>query len=122
MGGNWTAPNPPFGAVFTYNVAQALPPEARLVLTITDDSGRQARRLDIDRSVGLRRAIWSLRLDPGSTAAASPGVQPGASPGRDALQPMLAAPGRYRATLGSLVGDTVTAIGPSQAFAVVPIQ
>ncbi len=25
MSGNWTAPNPPFGAVFTYNVKQALP-------------------------------------------------------------------------------------------------
>ena len=23
MGGNWTAPNPPFGAVFTYNVARS---------------------------------------------------------------------------------------------------
>ena len=24
MAGNWTAPNPPFGAVFTYNVKRAL--------------------------------------------------------------------------------------------------
>ena len=53
MGGNWTAPNPPFGAVFTYNVAAPLPAAAKLVLTITDDTGRQIRRLDIDRSVGL---------------------------------------------------------------------
>jgi hypothetical protein len=30
-------------------------------------------------------------------------------------------PGRYRATLGKLVGDTVTAIGPPQSFTVVQI-
>ena len=53
MGGNWTAPNPPFGAVFTYNVAAPLPAAAKLVLTITDDTGRQIRRLDVDRSVGF---------------------------------------------------------------------
>ena len=54
LGGNWTAPNPPFGAVFTYNVGRPLPAEARLVVTITDESGRQVRRFDVDRSVGLR--------------------------------------------------------------------
>jgi photosystem II stability/assembly factor-like uncharacterized protein len=122
MGGNWTAANPPFGAVFTYNVAKALPPEAKLMLTITDDTGRQARRLDIDRSVGLRRAIWNLRVDPGSAAPASPAAQSSAASGRGGLQPTLAAPGRYRATLGSMVGDTVTPLGPSQTFTVVQIQ
>ena len=121
MGGNWTAPNPPFGAVFTYNVARPLPQEARLMVAITDDTGRQVRRLDIDRSVGLRRAIWNLRVDSGSATAAGPGAQPGASPGRGSLQPALAAPGRYRATLGSMTGDTFTAIGPSQTFGVVSV-
>jgi hypothetical protein len=34
---------------------------------------------------------------------------------------MLAAPGRYHARLGSMMGDTVTPIGPSQTFNVVQI-
>ena len=127
MGGNWTAANPPFGAVFTYNVARPLAENARLVLTITDDAGRDVRRLDIDRSVGLHRAIWNLRLDPGAsvgggTGAGAPGPPGGAQRGRGASQPPLAAPGRYRATLGSIVGDTVTPIGPNQPFAVAPLQ
>jgi hypothetical protein len=119
MGGNWTAPNPPFGAVFTYNVARALPEAAKLVLTITDDAGRQARRLDIDRSAGLRRVIWNLRVD---RTTGSPAAPSGAPSDRAVLQPALAMPGRYRASLGSMVGDTVTPIGPSQSFAVVQIQ
>ena len=118
-GGNWTAPNPPFGAVFTYNVATPIPPAAKLVLTITDDAGRQIRRLDVDRSVGLRRATWNLRVDPTTSAPTAPAAGtagPAPAPaGRGNAIP-LAAPGRYRATLGTVVGDTVTALGDPQTF------
>ncbi|MBI3490952.1 MAG: glycosyl hydrolase, partial [Acidobacteria bacterium] len=36
MAGNWTAPNPPFGAVFTFNVRQDPPSGTKFVMTITD--------------------------------------------------------------------------------------
>ena len=52
MAGNWTSPNPPFGAVLTYNVKQALPADAKLVLTIADDNGRQVRGWNSTRSQG----------------------------------------------------------------------
>ena len=127
MGGNWTAPNPPFGAVFTYNVAAPLPAAAMLVLTITDDNGRQIRRLDVDRSVGLRRATWNLRVDPVPSGPAAPGsvAATPATPlagGRGLTPVPLVVPGRYRATLGTLVGDTVTPIGPPQSFSVVQLE
>jgi photosystem II stability/assembly factor-like uncharacterized protein len=125
MGGNWTAPNPAFGAVFTYNVAAPLPAAAKLVLTITDDSGRPIRRVDVDRSVGLHRATWNFRVDPVAPAAASGGgANPAAPPvaGRGTLAVPLAVAGRYRATLGTVAGETVTPIGPPQPFMVVQIE
>jgi hypothetical protein len=59
MAGNWTAPNPPFGAVLTFNLRQDPPGDAKLVMTITDDSGKQVRRFDVDkgRDCGAWRGI-----------------------------------------------------------------
>jgi hypothetical protein len=69
MSGNWTTPNPPFGAVFTYNVSKDLAADTKLVLTISDDTGKQVRRIDLDKTAGLRRVVWNLR---GDAAAAAP--------------------------------------------------
>jgi hypothetical protein len=123
LSGNWTAPNPAFGAVFTYSVAKQLPADAKLVLTITDETGKQVRRLDLDRSVGLRRVAWNLRGDPpapvsgaGGGAGQAAGGAAGFGRGQMMVPPVAA--GRYRATLGSLVGDKVTPIGAAQSFQV----
>jgi photosystem II stability/assembly factor-like uncharacterized protein len=129
LAGNYTVDNPPFGAVFTYHVKEALPAEAKLVLTITDGSGRPVRRLDLDGAPGLRRATWNLRREPpapGEPAAAGGRGAGQAGGGRGfgrggAPQGALVEPGRYRATLGRLVGDIVTPIGQPQSFAVVQL-
>jgi photosystem II stability/assembly factor-like uncharacterized protein len=63
MSGNWTTPNPPFGAVFTYNLSRELPSDTQLVLTINDDTGKQVRRLTLPRTTGLQRVVWNLRPD-----------------------------------------------------------
>jgi photosystem II stability/assembly factor-like uncharacterized protein len=120
LAGNWVAPNPPFGAVFTYSVGKELPSDAKLVLTITDETGKQVRRLDLDKAVGLRRVAWNLRGDapaPATGAGGGPGQAAGgfAGFGRGQMVPPVPA-GRYRATLGSLAGDQVTPIGQSQSF------
>jgi photosystem II stability/assembly factor-like uncharacterized protein len=117
MSGNWTTPNPPFGAVFTYNVGKELPADAKLVLTISDDTGKQVRRLDVDKKAGLRRVVWNLR---GEAAAQAPGGPGGFGGGRGGGAP-LAAAGRYSAVLGKMVGDQVTPIGAPQSFLVVVI-
>ena len=96
--------------------------DAKLVLTIADDTGKQVRRIDLDKSVGLRRVAWNLRGDPPAAAPASgagggPGQAAGGAAGFGRGQ--MAAPvaaGRYRATLGTLVGDKVTPIGEPRAF------
>ncbi len=135
MSGNWSAPNPPFGAVFTYHVGQELPADAKLVLTISDDAGRPIRRMDIDKGAGLRRVAWNLRMDPPAApapgspeaAAAGRGGQAGrggfggGQAGRGGNQGALVQPGRYKATLGRMVGDIVTPIGTPQSFGVVQI-
>jgi hypothetical protein len=72
MAGNWTSPNPAFGAVFTYNVGKDLPADTKLVLTITNETGQQVRRIDLDKTVGLRRIAWNLRPDPTAAAPTRP--------------------------------------------------
>jgi photosystem II stability/assembly factor-like uncharacterized protein len=128
--GNETTANPPVGAVFTYSVGKAPESSASLVLTITDDGGRQMRRLEVPGGFGLNRVTWNLRGE-GSTAedrgggrgtGGSDDAQTGQGTGRGgAPQAPLVAPGRYRASLGILAGDTVKAIGPSQSFQVVAL-
>jgi hypothetical protein len=123
MSGNWTAPNPPYGAVFTYSVNGTLGPDEKLVLTIAEDSGRQIRRLDLDKTRGLRRFAWNLRTDAPPPGAA--GAQPqgfGGFGGRGGPQGTPVPPGRYRATINRLTGDTLTPIGQPVSFNVLPIE
>ena len=122
MSGNWAAPNPPYGAVFTYSVNAAIPGEEKLVLTIADDTGKQVRRLDLDKASGLRRIAWNLRGDPPPPSAAAPAAFGGFGGGRGGNQGPIVAPGRYRATLGRLAGDKLTPLGASQTFSVLPIE
>jgi photosystem II stability/assembly factor-like uncharacterized protein len=141
LAGNYTVDNPPFGAVFTYHLKQELPADATLVLTISDNAGRQIRQLQLGKTAGLRRVAWNLRGEApapppgaggragrGDGAAGAPGAAgqgatpPGGLGGRGGQQQgPLATPGRYRAVLGRLVGDTVTPLGAPQAFTVVQI-
>jgi len=134
MAGNWTAPNPPFGAVITFNLRQDPPGDAKLVMTITDDSGKQVRRFDVDKGTGLRRVAWNLRADPPpppQRGAGRAGEAGGA--GRENAPPVgggrggppqgpLVVPGRYHAQLGRQSGTEVTPLGQAQSFLVVPLD
>ena len=123
LSGLWRAENPPFGAVFTYHVRQDLPADAKLVLTISDDTGKPIRRLDLEKTAGLRRVAWNLRGEPPAAppAGAAGRGAGGGRGGRGGNLGPLVEPGRYRATLGRMAGDIVTPIGSPQPFAVVPI-
>ena len=128
LSGNTTFDNPPTGAVFTYSVGREIAADAKLVLTITNEQGQQVRRMDVDKTPGLRRVAWNLRGDPPAAGqGAGRGAQPqgGAQPffgGRGNQGGPLAAAGRYTARLGRQVGDKVEPIGPPQSFRVTPIQ
>src|SRR5262249_47308581 len=139
MAGNWTASNPPFGAVFTFNLRDDLQADSKLVMTISDDTGKQVRRFEIPNGKGLRRAAWNLRADlpaaeagraggagraegAGRAGGAGGGGQAGAAGGRGVQQGPLVVPGRYRAQLGKQVGNDVTPLGAPQTFTVVAID
>jgi photosystem II stability/assembly factor-like uncharacterized protein len=124
--GDPSTPNPPYGALFTYHVGQTPPGEAKLVLTIADNTGKQVRRLDLVRTPGVHRLAWDLRGEAppagarGGAAggAAEPAVMSG---GRGRQSGPAASPGRYRATIEKMSGDTGTPIGQRQTFLVVPL-
>src|SRR5258708_22701653 len=101
--------NPSYGAVFTYSVGQPPAGDAKLVLTIADDTGKQIRRLDLSKEAGVHRVAWDLRGDTpppaagaraGQGAAGGEGPPDGAQfPGRRRPQGRPAAPAApYRAT------------------------
>jgi photosystem II stability/assembly factor-like uncharacterized protein len=164
ISGNYATPNPPVGAWITYNVGTALPADQRLVLTISDNTGRRVRRCELDRTGGLRRVVWNLNGDPvprdsatlrriaeqgsaaalagvtaavpadsaaragrGSAPAVAPCVAPagggggGGGRGGGAGVAQRVAPGVYRASIGTMVGATVTPVGPSQTFSVLAL-
>ena len=114
LSGNWQVSNPPFGAVFTYHVRQALPADTKLVLTIENQAGTQVRRCELDKTAGLRRVAWGLVPD---APAAGRGGAGGGRGGGGQRVPN----GSYTATIGKMVGTTVTLIGPSQSFLVLPL-
>ncbi len=64
LSGLWRAENPPFGAVLTYHLRQALPADTKLVLTIFNDAGQPIRKMELENATGLRRVTWNLRTDP----------------------------------------------------------
>jgi hypothetical protein len=124
--GNAATPNPPYGAVFTYYVGQVPAGETKLAITVADETGKQVRRFDVPKEAGIQRAAWNLNSDPppadeqeGRGAQQGRGGRGGGRGGPPEGPPV--APGRYRATLGTLSGDTFTPIGEPQTFMVVPL-
>ena len=122
LSGNYTTPNPPFGAVFTYNVRDDLGDGRELVLTITDPDGDQVRELELEESAGLRRVTWNLREDPPppDEEGGGRGGRGGRGGGRGNQGPIVE-PGMYHARLGIKSGETVTPVGPAQTFHMVRI-
>jgi hypothetical protein len=137
--------------VFTFSLRQEVPDPAKLVMTISDEAGKQIRRFDVPKGVGLRRVAWNLRAEAPEGAGRAGGAGEagraggagqaggagraggeeqagrggaGAQGGGRGGPPQgpLVAPGRYRAQLGKQVGSDVTALGQSQTFLVVPLE
>ena len=125
--GDPVTPNPAFGAAFTYNVGQSPGTDAKLVLNVTDESGKQIRRLTLSSDPGIHRVTWDLRGEPPPPPQGrgqGPGDQEQQAAqffGRGGARGPLAATGRYRATIGKLAGDKVTNVGQPQSFVVIPL-
>jgi photosystem II stability/assembly factor-like uncharacterized protein len=126
--GDPTTPNPPYGAMFTYHVAQPPAAGAKLAINITDATGKQVRRLEVPNAAGLHRVAWNLASDPPAGGqgggrggrGGAPEAPQGFGRGGQSDGPPVGA-GRYRATLAKVSGEAVTAIGDAQVFNVVPL-
>jgi photosystem II stability/assembly factor-like uncharacterized protein len=122
--GDWTAPNPEYGAIFTYHVRSDMPSGASLAVAIADEGGQEVARITLDGSAGVRRAAWNLRMIPPPAPDAPPpptgdvlvpagrGGRGGRGGGPGAPVPL----GRYTAQLVKVTGGTATPIGAPQSF------
>ena len=108
-------------------MGQAPAGDAKLVLQIADDTGKQVRRIELPKDPGVHRIAWDLRGDAPAPAGGGRAGGAGGDPdapqfgGRGRQGGPAATPGRYRATIGKLTGDTFTAIGQAQSFSVLPL-
>jgi hypothetical protein len=110
------------GATISYYVSATV--TGNLVLTISDDAGKQIRRIDaIAKDAGVHRVTWNLRPDPapGQAAGGGRGAGGGGGGGGGRGGAPMVDPGHYTATLGKLDGDKVTVVGKPQSFYVVPL-
>jgi len=146
QGDNVASPNPPAGALLTYYLRED---EPKVLLTITDSTGKQVRQLDASTKAGLHRTPWDLRETPppqqgggratppppaeGAEAEAAP-AQPaagrggrgggggGGGRGGFARSGPLVKPGAYTVTLGKFVNGAVTPLGQPQVVEVVTLN
>jgi hypothetical protein len=125
--GNTTYQNPPNGALLTYSIGQAPSGDQKLALTISDNEGKQVRRIELcndETTPGLHRIAWDLRPDvpnaPSRCAAQTGGRGGFGGRGGGGVAPVAQA--RYSAAIGTLSGDTFTAIGRPVTFVVLPLS
>ncbi|MFO0831315.1 MAG: hypothetical protein U0637_05650 [Phycisphaerales bacterium] len=140
----YNAPNPPFGATFTYYLKEKLRSlkerrkeaekkpdwqypsleslreedrtlEPRVIAIIRDAAGQTVRQLDVSRDAGLHRATWNLRFPAATpTTLTTAGRDPWDAPADGPMVP----PGAYSVQLASVVGGTVSLLTDEQKFEV----
>ena len=139
----FSAPNPPFGAIFTYYLKEdlktaktrrqesdstgmpaweALRAEERekepaILLTVAGEDGLTVRRLTGPATAGFHRVAWDLRHPSPEPAAVEP-----PDPLFVQVRGPLAAPGRYTVSLAKRVGDVTTPLGEPQTFEALPLE
>ena len=64
QGDNAASLNPPIGALLTYYLREDAPSGTKVVLSVTDATGKQVRQLDAVAKAGLHRTPWDLREAP----------------------------------------------------------
>lgn len=142
---HYLAPNPDFGAVFTYHLkdgyktlaqerkekekkmkdqnipfpgwdelekeAQQVKPKVWIV--VKDSEGNTVRRVEGKTKKGIHRVAWDLRY---------PSPNPVNMEGRSGGQGLMAAPGKYTATLYKEIEGTMTQLDDPIEFDVVPMR
>lgn len=92
---------------------------ARVLVRVSDATGRVVRRVPVPVREGVHRVTWDLRHPaPNPVSFANPSFRP---PWVTDPTGPLAAPGTYSAQLVMAEGEQVTEIGAPQTFEVVPV-
>jgi len=118
--GNFTTPNPPFGARLSYYLREGLTQndDHHIVLAIKDAQGRPVRRIKGPSAPGLHRVSWDLRRDPQSAGASA--SESRSRRGRRSRGPLVE-PGRYTVSLIRMVDSKETVLSKSQTIRVRPL-
>lgn len=140
----YSAPNPPFGAVFTVHIKEKYTnrkerrkeaekkegwtyptidqfreedreQDPQVWLTVRDSAGAVVRRLTVPRDAGLHRVAWDLRYPVPSPVSLSAAAREPWDVDRGGV---LAPPGRYTAQLSKIIDGVATDIGEPVAFEV----
>ncbi|GMV20721.1 MAG: hypothetical protein AMXMBFR57_06700 [Acidimicrobiia bacterium] len=120
--GDWTAENPPYGALLTYHLRDKAA-AGEWVIAIRDSSGSEVRRIELNGEPGVQRVAWNLAgAPPAPPAGAGPGGRGGRGGGRGGGGGQPVAPGRYTAAIGKVINGTFAPTGPAQSFYVRPLQ
>jgi photosystem II stability/assembly factor-like uncharacterized protein len=123
---DWVAPNPPYGAILTYHLRDAAPAGTQWAIAISDATGSEVRRIDLNGEPGVKRVAWNLAGAPPAPPAGAPaapagrGGRAGGFGGRGGGGAAVEQ-GKYTATIGKVTNGTFTAVGAGQSFYVVPI-
>jgi len=115
--GNFTTPNPPFGAMLHYYLCEELTrnDSDKIVLAITDAKGEPVRQMTGPTTAGLHRVVWDLRRSPQPQEQESRQGRHRSRPGA------LVEPGEYTISLLKVVNSQETNLGKSQTIQVKPL-
>jgi len=112
--GNFTHPNPPYGAQVTYYLRDVPADGEQLLLSIRSEAGELIRQLELTAEAGVHRVAWDLRHEPIEPEEGEQRRRPRPGPRVET--------GRYLARLERRVGETSTALAEPQVILVVPLQ
>jgi photosystem II stability/assembly factor-like uncharacterized protein len=131
--GLFTGENPPFGALLSYTLREAVPSGSQIVLLIKDAAGKTIAEAIGPGRAGLNRAVWNLRHAPDTAALAAAGRGRGAAPDSSAAEGRggrgnaprpgpLVVPGTYTVQLARRSAQTTMNLGAPQRLRVIPLE
>jgi photosystem II stability/assembly factor-like uncharacterized protein len=112
--GNFTMPNPPFGAILHYYLCEDITQNDsdKIMLAITDAKGEPVRQMTGPTTAGLHRVVWDLRRSP------QPQEQEGRQGRHRSQAGALVEPGEYTISLLKVANSQETILGKSQTIQV----
>ena len=112
--GNFTTPNPPFGAMLHFCLSEEFPrnDSDKIVLSVTNAKGEPVRQITSPATAGLHRVVWDLRR------STQPQEQSGRQGRRKRRSNEMVEPGEYTISMLDVINGQETSLGKSQTIQV----